>query len=373
MADWKENNCNTLLNINLTIIWLSIVFYILYVWASFIIPFVISSLIAFAIMSTYWFIKKYIKSPFVSIIISILLYALFFWWIYKIITTNIENISEKASFYQEQFRVIIDKIVANFWIKEWELYDEIWQYLDFPSLISNMTSMVTSILGYTWIIILYLIFILLEYKYFSEKLSFVIKDQQKKGKWLDIINEVKRDTRIYFWIKIFVSLLAWLFAYIFMKILWLDFALFWAFLVFLFNFIPNFGSIISTIFPLMLSLIQYDDYYHFFIVLVWFVCIHTLVWNFIEPILTWNKLNLSPLVNLIALVFWWTIWGIPGMFLSVPIMFITSIIFSKSEQTKFISILLSEKWNTRDFVWPDILKKRNSFTSKIFTLIHLKK
>jgi len=56
-----------------------------------------------------------------------------------------------------------------------------------------------------------------------------------------------------------------------------------------------------------------------------------------------NKLNLSPLVILISLIFWGTLWGPIGMLLSVPIMVMTNIVLAHIEATRPIAILLSER------------------------------
>jgi predicted PurR-regulated permease PerM len=207
-----------------------------------------------------------------------------------------------------------------------------------------MATLITNMFSYIWIILFYLIFILLEYKFFSKKLDLIISDKDKRKKVFDIIHEIRQDVKSYFLIKTFVSLLTWLFSYMVMKSVWLDFAMFWAFLIFILNFIPNIWSVIAVIFPAVLSLIQFDGHVNFFIVLSWLILIQMIVWNIIDPKLTWNKLNLSPLVILLALVFWWLIWGFVGAILSVPIMVIISIIFSKFEETKPLAILLSEKW-----------------------------
>jgi predicted PurR-regulated permease PerM len=359
------NKNNTLLNVNLTIISLVIVFYILYIWASFIIPFVIALLLAFSIISTYSFIKKIIKRPIVSFFLAVIFYIVFFWVIVKVINSNVTDIIDKSSFYQDQLRFLIDKNVSKFWIKEWEFYQNMWNYIDLQVIFSTMTTLITSMLSYTWIIIFYLIFILLEYKFFSKKLDLMIKDKDKKKKIFDIIYEIKHDVRSYFFIKTFVSLLTWFFSYILMKSVWLDFALFWTFIIFVLNFIPNIWSVIAVFFPVILSLVQFNDYYHFFIVFSGLVFIQMIIWNIIDPKLTWNKLNLSPLVILLALVFWWLIWGVIWAILSVPIMVILSIIFSKFEETKSIAILLSEKWDVR--TWVDIVfnKNKTKFIQKI--------
>ena len=45
-----------------------------------------------------------------------------------------------------------------------------------------------------------------------------------------------------------------------------------------------------------------------------------IIGNLIEPAFVGCSLNLSSFVIIISLTFWGVVWGLPGMFLSVPIM-----------------------------------------------------
>ena len=63
--------------------------------------------------------------------------------------------------------------------------------------------------------------------------------------------------------------------------------------------------------------------------------------NIIEPKLTGKTLNLSTLAILINLVFWGLIWGVAGMFFSVPLLVATFIITAQFDSTRWIAILLS--------------------------------
>jgi AI-2 transport protein TqsA len=63
--------------------------------------------------------------------------------------------------------------------------------------------------------------------------------------------------------------------------------------------------------------------------------------SLLEPRLMGNRLNLSPIVILLSLGLWGSIWGIPGMFLCVPITVIMVIIFSYFPETRAAAILLS--------------------------------
>ena len=69
--------------------------------------------------------------------------------------------------------------------------------------------------------------------------------------------------------------------------------------------------------------------------------IQTIVGNFVEPKVLGSKLNLSPLVVIIALVFWGALWGVAGMVLCVPITVILMIVFRQFDSTKNVAILLS--------------------------------
>lgn len=342
------NKSNTLLNINLTIISLVIVFYILYIGDSFIIPFVIALLLAFSLISTYSFFKKLIKNTFLSFLLSLLIYVSIFWVITVIISSNIQDLASKSWEYQAQFRFLIDKYLASkFDIDEREFYQKIWSYMDLQTIFTNMASLVTNLVSYIWITLFYLIFILLEYKFFTKKMNLMVENDGKKKKLFEILDKIKKDIKTYFTIKIFISFCSAFLYYIVMRAIWLDFAMFWAFLLFILNFIPNIWSIIGIFFPIILTLINPGWFYDFFVLLIASLAIETIMWNFIEPRLTGNKLNLSPLVILLALMFWWSIWGIIWALLSVPIMVIINIILSKFEETKSIAILLSEKWDVK--------------------------
>ncbi len=72
-----------------------------------------------------------------------------------------------------------------------------------------------------------------------------------------------------------------------------------------------------------------------------------MVGNVIEPRYLARSLNLSPLVILVSLVIWGTMWGVIGLFLSVPITVMMMIFFAHFDKTKGIAILLSENGQIR--------------------------
>ena len=68
------------------------------------------------------------------------------------------------------------------------------------------------------------------------------------------------------------------------------------------------------------------------------------IWGqFIENKMFGSSLDISPVVLLLVTAFWFWLWGIMGMVLAVPMAVIAKIVLGNIEETRPISILLSER------------------------------
>ena len=120
------------------------------------------------------------------------------------------------------------------------------------------------------------------------------------------------------------------------------FAWMFGFLAFLLNFIPNIGSIIATLLPLPVALLdQQMGLMSKGLVLLIPGSIQFTVGNLIQPRLMGQSLNLHPVVVLLSLIFFGTIWGIVGMFLATPITAVTRILMGRFEYTRPVALLLA--------------------------------
>ena len=88
----------------------------------------------------------------------------------------------------------------------------------------------------------------------------------------------------------------------------IDFAFFWATLIFLLNFIPAVGAIIATVPPVLLAAIQLDAWASVFLFAGLFVAMHILVGQVLEPKLMGDKLAVNPIAILLGLIFWGWNW-----------------------------------------------------------------
>jgi len=165
-------------------------------------------------------------------------------------------------------------------------------------------------------------------------------DDAGKQRLLTAFVEIKNAVASYMKVKFFTSLCTGLF---FGLICWgfgVDFALFWGFLAFILNFIPTVGSILATIPPVLLGLIQIDNgsHYAFFILLL---IATQFVWgNVIEPLMMGSKVALNTVTVIFGLVIWGYIWGIAGMLLSVPLVVLARVILAQIPDADLIVKLM---------------------------------
>ena len=121
----------------------------------------------------------------------------------------------------------------------------------------------------------------------------------------------------------------------------IPFAAFWGLLAFVLNYIPVLGSMVATLLPFSLAMIELNSFSLIFGLGFLMITIQVTLGNIMLPRLMGKSLNLSPLVILLSLAFWGTIWGIPGMFLSVPIMVILNITLAQFESTRWLAVIFS--------------------------------
>lgn len=321
------------------------IFNILYIWKSLIIPFIVALLFSSAIIWLSGFYQKIIRSRLIATIFSLLTYIFVFWIIGTIISANVDDIIDKLPEYQKNFESLVYSAFDYFDIKRPGSLEQIFAWFNLQQVLTYMLWAITSLVWSAGIIFFYTLFILLESSNFNNKLSILSHKNFLSKHVLDAYNKAKTDIKWYFYVKFVSSATVWLCSYMIMLLFWLHFSAFWWLLIFLLNFVPFVWSIIAVIFPSVLSLVQtwFSPYDSFFLITLLIVS-QSFVANFLEPKLMGNRLNLSPLVIIISLWFWGSIWWVLGILLSVPIMVIINIIFSKIEATRPIAIILSEKW-----------------------------
>jgi AI-2 transport protein TqsA len=186
------------------------------------------------------------------------------------------------------------------------------------------------------LVILTMIFILFEAAGFPAKLRRALgRAEGDLSRYARITSEVQR----YLAIKTLVSVVTGLLAGVVVAAAGVDFPVLWGLVACLLNYVPNLGSIIAAVPPVLLALVQYGPG-RALVVAAGFLAINMVLGNFVEPALMGRKLGLSTLVVFLSLVFWGWVWGPVGMLLSVPLTMVVKIMLENTAETQWIAALL---------------------------------
>ncbi len=312
-------------------------------------------LIPFVVALIFWFLikeirdvlnkNKFIDEKIPNTILNIVGFALIFFIIggvVKILTINIQQLSTELPVYQSNITKITKAINTTFNI---DLVSSVKEFLgeyEYTKLLSGLFNSLTDIFGDAFLIIIYTLFLLLEEPFFSKKIKAIYAKKDDQTEVNSVLRQLDKSIGRYLSLKTLISLLTGLLSYFALLFIGLDAPLFWAFLIFLMNYIPTVGSLIATAFPAMFAMLQFGELMPGVWVLIIVGAIQLVVGNYIDPKLTGNSLNVSPLVVLIGLAFWGAIWGIIGMILSVPITVMMIIILSEFPSTRAFAVLLTK-------------------------------
>lgn len=214
--------------------------------------------------------------------------------------------------------------------------------LDISSWVSRIAGTTKTVVSDFGMVSLYVAFLLAARSSNAQKLIALFPLEEERSKISQLVDSMTESTGKYILIKTAMSITTGLVSYAIMKFMGLDFAETWALLIFLLNYIPTIGSIIAVIFPSILALVQFDTLVPFLVITGLLTGVQMTIGNVIEPVFMGRTLNLSSLVVFLSLAFWGSLWGIMGMFMSVPSTVMLMIFCAHVPQLQWIAILLSE-------------------------------
>lgn len=210
-----------------------------------------------------------------------------------------------------------------------------------PQIAGYVGSSLAGIATSTGMVLIYLIFMFIEQSSFSKKIDAMQLTKIKSKKLHFILNSIDENMKKYLFTKTFISAATGLSAYIALHIIGLEYASVWAFIIFILNYIPTIGSILACALPILYALISGDTWHLPVFTATSLIAIEVIFGNILDPKLTGQTLNISTLAILINLVFWGMIWGMAGMFFSVPILVAVYITTAQFSSTRWIATLLS--------------------------------
>ena len=259
----------------------------------------------------------------------------------ELISDNISQVAAAAPFYQANFEKLVLSASQFAGFQEPPDIAKIVDEIDIRALISGLASTVAGFAGSLGIVLVYVLFLLIEQGSFEKKINALFPDPKKRQDVRDLLRRMQTQIQSYVAIKTLASVATGAISYGILLIVGVDFAAFWGFVIFLLNYIPTIGSLLGILLPTLLAVVQFATIGPVLAVLIGGGATQFLIGNVVEPRLMGTSLNISPLVVLISLAVWGSIWGLAGMFLSVPLTMIAMIVFSYFTPTRPIAIMLS--------------------------------
>ena len=277
---------------------------------------------------------------FASLLI-ILLIAVGGWFLLVILTCSaLGDFTKSVPFYQDRLRTIIGD--AWSWLNNYgitvdrTMLEGIFDPVRIMRLVTGTLNGLGGILKNAFLILLMYIFLVSEATVLPLKIQAVSHD--KKGA-LNSYTAITKGVNRYLAIKALTSLATGLLIYLLLRFQGVDFPILWGLLAFILNFIPNIGSLIAAVPPVLLALVQFG-FAQAIITMFGFLTVNTIIGSLLEPKVMGQGVGLSSLVVFLSLLFWGWILGPVGMLLSVPLTMALKIALSEYESTRWISVLL---------------------------------
>ncbi len=345
----ETNSIPRFINVAIGVIVLFLAIWGLILGRTIILPFMIAIFLTFVLDPLIVLLER-IKFPRgLAVFITILILFVLLYLLGLLVYSNVQTFVQQFPTYEERWVSLLEGTVNSFEeLIGQEITVELWKKIDWFDAIQNMSiasNVVTGVgnfftfLGKMIIVMVFMAYMLMGKSNLRAKIFKAFPDGQAE-QIADTIDAASEKIQKYLSTKLLVSLITGLVSYIIFISFGIDFAVFWSIVIFLFNFIPNIGSIIASLLPIIFSILQFGTFSTALWLLLALGLLQFIMGNILEPRLMGYSLNLSPMIVILALIFWGYIWGIAGMLLSVPILATSTIVFERIESLHFISVFL---------------------------------
>jgi len=286
-----------------------------------------------------WMQKRKVPSGIAILIVLLGIVAIFIGFA-DIIGNSVSSFSQDAYIYEQRLEQIWAGFMQFFNERGIDISTDRLTEIIAPGKVMGYTAgalgQLGGVMSNLFTIFFLMLFLLMELDSFSIKTRAIAANSNIS---INYLNSIGKSIRHYLSIKTVTSFLTGLIIWIGLLIVGVDYAIIWALIAFLLNFIPNIGSIMAAVPAVMFALIQLGAGGAFWTIVI-FVSVNMIVGNLVEPKIMGKGLGLSTFIVFVALIFWGFVLGTVGMFLSVPLTMAIKIMLEQKPSTKWLAVLL---------------------------------
>lgn len=307
--------------------------------ADMLVPFLLSAFLAIVCLPPLNWLTSRGLSPALSVLVITLVLVLLGTLLGVFVGASISAFSKNLPIYQarldDQFGALAAWLATHGVALDFESLRHRFDPAMALGMAGNLLSGFGNALANTFLIVLTVIFLLIEAASLPHKWR-AIGDHAPST---EHVERFLKSVNSYLAIKSWVSMATGICITLWLSLLGVDHAVLWGLVAFLFNFVPNIGSIIAAIPAVLLALVQLGVG-DAALAALGFVVVNIVMGNVVEPRFMGRGVGLSTLVVFMSLVFWGWILGPVGMLLSVPLTMIVKLALESNDSTRWIAILI---------------------------------
>lgn len=340
-----------LLNLVLGLVLAIAVGWLLYIGRSIILPILTAVIVVYVIVTASEALRKLPgmdRLPLIVLRFAVLLvFTLIFSAMAIVVTTTVREIAAVAPVYEANLERLLDTLALEFHLDAQLVIAEARavtiDQIDLRRSVLAILGGFTSVGASVFLVIFYSAFLLAERGGFPAKIRAAFKNETHADQVSDIISDMNQKIGKYLATKTLINVVLGVISFVILEVMQVDFALFWAIVIALFNYIPYVGSSVGVALPVLLSIAQFGSVSTTLILLALLTGAQIFVGNYLEPKLIGKQLNLSPFVVIVALVFWSALWGVSGAILAIPMTSVVTIVLSTFPETRFLAVMLAHQ------------------------------
>jgi predicted PurR-regulated permease PerM len=174
--------------------------------------------------------------------------------------------------------------------------------------------------------VLFLMFLLASGDNFLRRVVEILPRLSNKRQAVDISRQIEHDVSAYLVTITIMNAAVGILTGLVMRITGVGDPILWGAVAFLLNYVPIIGWIVCAVVFLLAGLLTIDTLWQALLPAGLYVVIHVTEGETVTPMLLARRFTLNPVIVVMALVFWFWMWGILGAVIAVPVLAITKII-----------------------------------------------
>lgn len=306
-----------------------------------------------------------------AIVISLVLGMLVVGGILYFISTQIMNFSENLPILKIKFNEHIAELQQ--WIaahlkvpvvKQQKLLKDALE--GSQSLFGTALGGAFSVVGFVFLIPIYC-FLLLFYKSLILNFFHEVFAEENTGKVSAVLTETKSAIRSYMVGLLLEALVVAVMNSVALLLLGVDYAILLGVIGALLNMLPYIGGLVGIALPIIIASVTKDGFTTQLGILGAYLLIQFIDNNFLVPFLVSSRVKINALVSIIVVLLGGALWGVAGMFLSIPFVAILKIIFDRLPEMRPWGKLLGDEVPTRHKgeIWRLRRKRKEEVIQKI--------